>query len=370
MKSFVKMCVGCVLALVMLAGISSADYRRGPNPSDSMLEARTGPFDFERSTVSRLSAGGYGGGTLFYPTNTNEGPFAGIVVCPGYMESDGQVDWWGPRLASNGFVVFVMQPQNTYMNQPSQRGNQMLDALDDLVSWNNSRNHAIYGLLDPNRLGLMGHSMGGGGTLIAAEDEANNPAVKAAIPLAPYALEKDFSRITCPTMIVACGADMIAPVAQHAMPFYRSLSDSIDKMFIEFAGDSHFCVIDGNMHMPTLGKLGIAWMKVFMDEDARYLTFLNDTNYGATMEVSRFQSNRPYSVPGGGTSGDCQQWTSSNDQHVSAGRAYTQQETVGCDTVTTYYAVGSNMSIGTSGYSSTTLHSSDGGNSYYTGSCP
>lgn len=356
------------LVLVMFTASTFADYSRGPTPTNAMLEADEGPFDYGRSTVSRWSAGGYGGGTLFYPTNTSEGPFAGIVVCPGYMEGDGAVDWWGPRLASNGFVVMVMQPQSTYTDQPIQRANQILDAVDDMISWNSSRYNAIYGKLDTNRFGLMGHSMGGGGTLIATEDEANNPAIKAAIPLAPYALEKDFSGITAPTMIVACGADGIAPVAQHAKPFYNSLSSSIDKMFVEFAGDSHFCVIDGNSHYALLGKLGVSWMKVFLDEDARYLTFLNDIDYGSDWEISEFYSNRPYYVPGGGD--DCQQWTSTNAQHVNAGRAYTQQETVGCDSVTTYYAVGSNTSLGTSGSSTTTLNTSDGGNSYYVGSCP
>ena len=70
-----------------------------------------------------------------------------------------------------------------------------------------------------------------------------------------------------------------------------------------------------------------------------------------------------------GWADSCQDWTATNDQHVSAGRAYTQTSS-GCDTVITYYAVGSNENLGTSGSTSTTLFSEDNGATYHKGSCP
>ncbi len=66
----------------------------------------------------------------------------------------------------------------------------------------------------------------------------------------------------------------------------------------------------------------------------------------------------------------CQQWTATNDSHVSAGRAYTQSAGSGCNTTTTYYANGSNESMGTSGSSSTTLYTIDNGQTYHIGACP
>lgn len=77
----------------------------------------------------------------------------------------------------------------------------------------------------------------------------------------------------------------------------------------------------------------------------------------------------------GGDDGDdtdtCEQWSATNDQHVAAGRAYVQSETLGCGTVTTtYYAVGSNINLGASGFATTMLHSTDGGQTYMVGNCP
>ncbi len=66
----------------------------------------------------------------------------------------------------------------------------------------------------------------------------------------------------------------------------------------------------------------------------------------------------------------CEQWSATNTQHVSAGRAYTQSQSSGCSTTTTYYAVGSDQNLGTSGSTTTTLNSTDGGQTYQMGDCP
>ncbi len=67
---------------------------------------------------------------------------------------------------------------------------------------------------------------------------------------------------------------------------------------------------------------------------------------------------------------DCQDWTATNDQHVSGGRAYIQSDSSGCETTaTTYYAAGSNENLGTSGNTTVTLKTEDSGRSYTRGSC-
>lgn len=70
--------------------------------------------------------------------------------------------------------------------------------------------------------------------------------------------------------------------------------------------------------------------------------------------------------------GDCQQWTATNNQHVSAGRAYVQSGTGGCGgnrEVTSYYAVGSDEDLGVLGSATTTLYTLDDGQSFSVGSC-
>ncbi len=65
---------------------------------------------------------------------------------------------------------------------------------------------------------------------------------------------------------------------------------------------------------------------------------------------------------------DCLDWTATNSRHVSAGRAYTQNSG-GCTSVSTYFAVGSDENLGTSARARTTLKTEDGGQSYHQGNC-
>jgi dienelactone hydrolase len=279
--------------------LSDSGFERGPDPTVASLEANLGHFDYDTENVSSFLQG-FGGGRLYYPVNTTEGPFGAIAVAPGYIETESAVDWWGSRLASNGFVVIVIST-STLMDQPAQRADQLMSALGEIEDRNSDRSSGIYGLVDTDRMGVMGHSMGGGGTLVAAED---NPRLKAAIPLAPWnSYEVSYSRMQVPTLVVGCEDDAIAPVSLHAKPFYNSLPSTISKAYLEFEGDDHFCVINGNSNYKLLGKYGVAWMKRFIDEDTRYSPYLcgapheEDLDGGgwwSSSDISDYRDNCPY----------------------------------------------------------------------------
>src|SRR5688572_32296938 len=81
-------------------------YERGPDPTVASIEARRGSFAVSDVSVSRLVVTGFGGGTIYYPTSTAEGTFGAVAVAPGYTASQSSMAWLGPRLASQGFVVF------------------------------------------------------------------------------------------------------------------------------------------------------------------------------------------------------------------------------------------------------------------------
>ncbi len=68
---------------------------------------------------------------------------------------------------------------------------------------------------------------------------------------------------------------------------------------------------------------------------------------------------------------DCNRQESTNDAHVTAGRAYTETSAGWWwfPGTTTYYAKGSNANLGTSGTTTVVLHSEDGGNTWLKGEC-
>ncbi|WP_424920833.1 dienelactone hydrolase family protein, partial [Streptomyces sp. wa13] len=165
---------GLVTALMPGAHAADNPYERGPAPSNSSIEASRGSYATSQTTVSSLSVSGFGGGTIYYPTSTSDGTFGAVVISPGFTAYQSSIAWLGPRLASQGFVVFTIDT-NTTADQPASRGDQLLAALDYLTGTSSVRSR-----VDASRLGVMGHSMGGGGTLEAAKDR---PSLQAAIPL-------------------------------------------------------------------------------------------------------------------------------------------------------------------------------------------
>ncbi|MGA5125685.1 alpha/beta hydrolase [Streptomyces pseudogriseolus] len=264
---------GLTTALAAVVGLSTlsgpgahaaADnpYERGPAPTESSIEALRGPYAVSEVSVSRLSATGFGGGTIYYPTTTADGTFGAVAVSPGYTALESSISWLGPRLASQGFVVFTIDT-NTTLDQPASRGDQLLAALDYLTQRSLVRNR-----VDSSRLGVMGHSMGGGGSLEAAKDR---PSLQAAIPLTPWNLDKTWSEVRTPTLIFGADGDTIASVSSHAEPFYNNLPSSLDRAYLELNNATHFTPNSSNT---TIAKYSISWLKRFIDNDTRYEQFL------------------------------------------------------------------------------------------------
>ncbi len=258
--------VAAVLALSTLTGpgAQAADnpYERGPAPTESSIEASRGSYSVADTRVSSLAVTGFGGGTIYYPTSTADGTFGAVVISPGYTAYQSSIAWLGPRLASQGFVVFTIDT-NTTLDQPDSRGRQLLAALDYLTG-----RSSVRARIDSSRLGVMGHSMGGGGSLEAAK---SRPSLQAAIPLTPWNLDKTWPEVSTPTLVVGADGDTIAPVASHAEPFYSSLPSATDRAYLELNNATHF---SPNTSNTTIAKYSISWLKRFIDNDTRYEQFL------------------------------------------------------------------------------------------------
>ncbi|WP_282693889.1 dienelactone hydrolase family protein [Streptomyces sp. CC208A] len=257
--------VAAGLALLLAPGAGAATgnpYERGPAPTESSVEALRGPYAVAQTSVSSLSAVGFGGGTIYYPTSTADGTFGAVAISPGFTATQSSVAWLGPRLASQGFVVFVIDTLTT-LDQPDSRGRQLLAALDHLT-----RKSPVRDRVDASRLGVMGHSMGGGGTLEAAK---SRPSLKAAVPLTGWNTDKTWPEISTPTLVIGADGDTIAPVATHSELFYQTLPATLDKAYLELNGATHFTP---NISNTTIAKYSIAWLKRFVDDDTRYEQFL------------------------------------------------------------------------------------------------
>jgi predicted dienelactone hydrolase len=262
------------------AGAQSNPYQRGPNPTESSIEATRGAFATSQTSVSSLSVSGFGGGTIYYPTSTSEGTFGAVAMSPGFTAGGSSLSWMGPRIASQGFVVFIIDT-NSRFDFPDSRGRQLQAALDYLV-----RSSSVRSRIDASRLAVAGHSMGGGGTLAAAED---NPQLQAAIPLQGWHTQKNFSSVRVPTMVIGAQNDTIASVGSHSEPFYQSIPASSEKAYLELRGASHFV---SNTSNTTQAKYMISWLKRYVDNDTRYEQFLCP-NPGTDLNISEYRDTCP-----------------------------------------------------------------------------
>lgn len=258
------------LTLTLLAGsvaitptaAQAQDFQRGPFPTDALLEAPSGPFATASSSVSRFLVSGFGGGVIYFPTTTSEGTFGGVAIAPGFTATWSSIDWLGPFLASHGFVVIGINT-NSRFDFPSSRASQLLAALDYLTDDSSVRNR-----VDPNRLAVAGHSMGGGGAIEAAD---RRPSLRAAVPLTPWHSDKTWPGVQVGTLIIGGEDDTIAAVDSHSIPFFNTIPTSSEKAYAELNNEDHFFPTARDV---TVGKFAVSWLKRFVDFDTRYEQFL------------------------------------------------------------------------------------------------
>jgi dienelactone hydrolase len=258
------------------AAAAAGPYERGPNPTAASISAVTGPFATASVTVPR--GNGFGGGVIYHPTDTSQGTFGGVAISPGLNGTWSGIAWLGPRLASQGFVVFGIETNNLN-DSPTSRGIQLLAALDYLT-----RTSAVRTRVDADRLAVIGHSMGGGGALDAA---LRRPALQAAIGNAPYLPSGSLANDRVPTLIYAMQNDTLVPPSRLT-GLYNTIPASTERAYIEVSGAGHNYI---GRPSTLLARTMIPWLKIFVDDDSRYSQFLcPSTN---TSGISQYRNSCP-----------------------------------------------------------------------------
>ncbi len=205
---------------------------------------------------------------VFYPlTLSFDRPNGAIAFSPGFRAGADNYEWWGPTLASLGYNVFIF---NT--NEPTDGLAARADALTALVDFIKAENanpdSPVTNKIDEDKIVLMGHSMGGGAALAAADRLGD--AVDAVIPLSLYccepggSFEGDYGSLTAPALIIASAEDEVAPPEAHARLLYDSLG-SENKVYMEFAAGDHMIVTNGGPDHDTMGRITLAFLKVYLD---------------------------------------------------------------------------------------------------------
>ncbi|HTV23135.1 MAG TPA: hypothetical protein VMG12_30815 [Polyangiaceae bacterium] len=242
---------------------------RGDAPTTESATS-AGPFDVDTLTAGLRDGPAYGTQTLHVPVGA-EPPFAGVVVVPGFVSPESSIRAWGPFLASHGIVTLTIGT-NSGGDPPDVRARALLDGIETLKAENERAGGPVEGQMALDRFAVMGWSMGGGGTLIAAND---HPELRAAVSLAAWSPGVRFADNAVPTLLLAGSADTLA--GGQSQGFFESIPGETPKMLFEVAGGSHSVANNPTSANGEIGRYGLSWLKVFLEGDERYRQFLLET---------------------------------------------------------------------------------------------
>ncbi|MEU0676977.1 dienelactone hydrolase family protein [Streptomyces sp. NPDC006172] len=260
------------------ASAAGNPYQRGPDPTLASVAATRGTFATAQTSVP--PGNGFNGGTIYYPTDTSQGTWGAVAIVPGYTARFADEEaWMGPWLASFGFVVIGVET-NSRTDYDTARGAQLLAALDYLTQKSPVRDR-----VDPTRLSVVGHSMGGGGALVAAERRSS---LKAAVGLAPFKPSGNLAADRVPTMIMGGTRDTTV-TPSYLDGLHASLPATTENVYLQLNGANHLFPTKPNT-LET--RILIPWLKTLVDSDTRYTKFLCPAPADPT-GISKYRSTCP-----------------------------------------------------------------------------
>ena len=203
---------------------------------------------------ARTGGTGSGGGPgrqiqteIYYPAATAgdnvalaSGQFPVITFGHGFaMSWDAYTNIW-QRYAAKGYILAFPRTEGSLIPAPSHAdfGTDLRQVAEKMLALNSNASSIFNGKVEQKAL-VMGHSMGGGATMLAA---ANNPNIVGIVGLAPAETDPAATlaapNITVPALIFSGTADGVTPAAEHHTPIYNGLASSC-KNFVNITGGGH-----------------------------------------------------------------------------------------------------------------------------------
>ncbi|WP_329319870.1 MULTISPECIES: poly(ethylene terephthalate) hydrolase family protein [unclassified Streptomyces] len=218
------------LTLAVAFAVPSAATAATPAPSTAAAvdPSSAGPFAVAHTDLTVSAAGRSFAARVWYPGTTAgadapvaAGPHPGLAFGHGFFQDISKYESLLTHYASWGVITVAPKSQAGLFPSHSGFADDLNASLTWLTAQNSTGGSRFAGAVDTARLGLSGHSMGGGAALLAA---GRNSAVKAVSTLA--AAETDPSAVTAsgtlsmPAQYVGGSADSIAGVAGNQQKMY------------------------------------------------------------------------------------------------------------------------------------------------------
>ena len=109
-------------------------------------------------------------------------PYPVVVASSGYATDSSSMDSYSMHLASHGYAVLAFTVANPFALDLTNWATGFRVGLTTLVELGEDPESALHGLVDPDRVGFLGISMGGAGALEAAGTDGRDDATVALAP--------------------------------------------------------------------------------------------------------------------------------------------------------------------------------------------
>lgn len=206
---------------------------------------------------------------IFYPLNIDDLQKLPIVIVGhGWLRNKNTLLWLGELLAAKKMLVgvFTASHSGNPFVAPSKWKDSFIYGVEQIRNENANTSAPFFDKLDINSVNIIGHSMGGGGSLYFGDEQIEG--VSSIIALAPFefSISKPGDKNNIPTLICSGVFDMVAP-PNMGRSFYYAIDENKEKCFLNFSGANHlsFEWLIVNNHL--IAGFIIEWLRIYALKD-------------------------------------------------------------------------------------------------------
>ncbi len=194
---------------------------------------------------------------IYYPADTagdnvplsisSTAKFPLIVFGHGFLMSWDSYAYLWEALVPEGYILVFPKTEAGIAPQHLEFGRDLAFLFGAMENLGSDSSSIFFNRLDSTNC-VMGHSMGGGASLLAVQFDSTISAIVnlAAAETNPSAIAAS-AQITIPSLIIAGGNDCVTPPSTNQIPVFDSLLSQC-KYFIEIIGGSHCQMADDNLY--------------------------------------------------------------------------------------------------------------------------
>lgn len=270
----------------------------GSSPASGKIydPGKPGPYQVQSYSDANLTSAAYQSAQVYYPIDAPlMQTLPGSSLSGGFTNTKEDMAWLGQHLASHGFIVLAFTPTNNRSLDPNIWATGHKGSLEVLKAESQREGSPIKGRLKADKLGIMGFSMGGAGTILAV-NQLGSSAVQAAVPICAFQPQLPTAQV--PTMLLTGTSDNIA-VPANIISAYTNMNTGAPKALANFNGMTHLDVVQTGLaaQHENIARFATSWYLVHLSAQAGYKTYLDgeeNKKMRADMGVFAFETDFSY----------------------------------------------------------------------------